>query len=542
MREECGQAMAVLGLGIFLLVGLAGVSIEVGHGYYALELLQASTNAATLAAASGLPSGPAAQAYADQYSSLANQENRAGILQNVTLTVTPYCSSLVSTDLNVPCQSATSGAATYNAVKVVQTAITPLWFGPFGHVPLFNLSATGTAAMAGGVYPPYNIAVVMDTTASMGGTDKTGQCSGTQETCALAGFRTLLGIALPCESGQTCASVGSSPDDAISLFVFPPILNTSVSSDTDCSSGSPAAQKYIVPTLPTTPAASAVTYQVIPFSGGDTYRVSDTAQTLNAGDPLVMAAGGPQTTGGSNCSGLGTPGGAGTYYAQAIYAAGAALQVQQAGRPGSANILILLSDGNATSTTTYTGSGKTAVFSATSQLQPSSPGSLNGITGNNPTSPTYPSAVGECGQAVQAAADVATQTSVTIGGTAVALNNTGQPFTQVYTIGYGSPNSADSSDCASDQTYTATVTAPSVTAGTWPSATGPGESSAAIKAKSPCAALAAMATTEGNFFSDDSNGCKASSVPNAGITSLSSIFGQIISSLAHPKLIPNGSS
>jgi Flp pilus assembly protein TadG len=535
MREECGQAMAVLGLGIFMLVGLAGVSIEVGHGYYALELLQASTDAATLAAASGLPNGTTAQAYADQYSSLANQENRIGLLQNVAVTVTPYCSSTVTNDLNVPCVAASSGATSYNAVKVVQTAITPLWFGPFGHVPLFNLSATGTAAMAGGVYPPYNIAVVMDTTASMGDADKTGQCSGTQETCALAGFQQLLQLAYPCEAGQTCTSVTSSPDDAVSLFVFPPILTSSISADTDCSSGSPTAQKYTVPTLPTSPTTAAATYQVIPFSSGVSYKTSDTAQTLNTSDSLVIAAGG-------GCSnGLGTPGGAGTYYAQAIYTAQAALVAEQTARPGSKNIMILLSDGNATSTVTYTSSKNTAIATAAtgcggsgqpacSDLVPTAANSLNGVAFNNPTSTTYPSAVGECGQAVEAAYRAATNTS---------YNNAGS-FTHVYTIGYGSPNSGSSSNCGPDQTYTGTFT---TGGGNWPA----GETVSGvgtIAKNSPCAALAAMASSPSFFFTDGSGSpaCPASTLPNAGISSLSTIFGKIIQSLSHPKLIPNGSA
>ena len=44
LKEESGQVFAITGLGALLLVGLAGLAIEVGHGYYALELLQASTD------------------------------------------------------------------------------------------------------------------------------------------------------------------------------------------------------------------------------------------------------------------------------------------------------------------------------------------------------------------------------------------------------------------------------------------------------------------------------------------------------------------
>ena len=106
LKEESGQVFAVTGMGALLLVGLAGLSIEVGHGYYALELLQASTDEATIAAASGLPSSTQAQTNAQNYSSEVAEQNKLNILQNIQLQVTPFCSTTVSTNLNVPCQAA----------------------------------------------------------------------------------------------------------------------------------------------------------------------------------------------------------------------------------------------------------------------------------------------------------------------------------------------------------------------------------------------------------------------------------------------------
>ena len=88
MKEESGQIFVITGLGAMLLVGLAGLAIEVGHGYFALELLQASTNEATLAAAGALPDADTALANAQKYSSMANQDNAIGLLQVTNLTVT----------------------------------------------------------------------------------------------------------------------------------------------------------------------------------------------------------------------------------------------------------------------------------------------------------------------------------------------------------------------------------------------------------------------------------------------------------------------
>jgi len=36
LKEESGQVFVMTGLGALLLVGLAGIAIEVGHGYFAL--------------------------------------------------------------------------------------------------------------------------------------------------------------------------------------------------------------------------------------------------------------------------------------------------------------------------------------------------------------------------------------------------------------------------------------------------------------------------------------------------------------------------
>ncbi len=229
------------------------------------------------------------------------------------------------------------------------------------------------------------------------------------------------------------------------------------------------------------------TYQVIPFSSN--YRTSDSATTLNTAADIVIASGG------SGCAGITAPGGEGTYYAQVIYAAQAALVAEQNANPGSQNAMIILSDGDATSSAS---SGQIAVASGG--------GTLNGTGGN--TSYTYPSALGECGQAVQAAYDAANNSS---------YNNTGS-FTRVYTIGYG----AETSGCTTDKTYSATVTGGG---GSW----GPGDS--------PCQSIAAMASDPGYFYSDDANGCASSNGTN--YTQLTQIFQAIATSFSTPRLVPN---
>ncbi len=99
-----------------------------------------------------------------------------------------------------------------------------------------------------------------------------------------------------------------------------------------------------------------------------------------------------------------SPGGEGTYYAGAIYAAQASLVAAKAANPGSQNVMIILSDGDSNaSKAQLAGSAST-------------------------TSGVYPSTKNQCHQAVTAA-----QAATAAG-------------TMVYTVAYG----ADSSGCSTD--------------------------------------------------------------------------------------------
>jgi Flp pilus assembly protein TadG len=592
LKDESGQVFVITGLGCLLLVGLAGLAIEVGHGFFALELLQASTNEATLAAATGLPSASQATAYANAYSSKVQQENAIGILQSAVLTVTPFCSSTVTTSYGVNCVADAAGDTAYNAVQVTQTATSGLWIGQMFGVPLFNLKAVGVAAMDANACKLCNIALIMDTTGSMGQPDSASDCTvstKTSETCALQGFRSLLAGAYPCYAGQTCTSGTSTPDDVVSLYVFPTIASNTIGDDDVCNTSAPNSVPYSMPAL-----AAGSTYQVIPYSSGATYRLNDAVATgLNPTDPLVYAAGG--STG--QCSGLNPEGGEGTYYAQVIYQAGHDLQVEQAARPGSKNFLIVLSDGNATATEEYTTATLKGITATTlndgnnaspSEMVPTTwpaaNASYSSINGTKATAwsaqqniYTYPSAIGQCGQAVQAAYDVANSQTVTystLDGTSTTYtlnNNDPSAYTAIYTIAFGSPNtskgsgnsgsnpksSSSSEGCYTDLPYNASsnywnacgfsVAATTCTStvttsgGSWPT---PDAGETGIAASSPCAALGAMASNPKNFYSDrgdSASPCPGSSV-NSGITSLQAIFTSILNSLGSPKLIPLGTT
>ncbi len=531
LKNERGQAGVILIVAMSTTTAISGLSIESAHIYYAYRLLQASTNAAALAAATDMPdigtsstpvSGTSYYAL-HQYSSESGKLNATNLLSNVSISGNFYCSSnTVGGSLNVGCQAPPTGegscsgsSSTCNAITATQTATLPLWFGGLVGFRSLNVTATATAAMRGGYNTPWNIAIIMDTTNSMTNSDGGGQCNNTRINCALQGLQVLLGDLYPCQLGQTCtATSGVVPVDAVSLFAFPAMTTGTVSHDYICKTSNPSIVAYTMPntspayTAGTGPASNlmlptADTYQVMNFQ--DNYKTSDTSG-LNQGEGIVIAAG---DSGVSGCSGMQAPGGEGTYYAQAIFAAQAALATQQSNNPGSQNAIILLSDGDASAcaSNAYTTGG---ACSTKAQIV-ATEGTLNGTgtSSSNPSgyrSPTYPSALGECGQAVLAAQYAANQ------GTAV------------YTIGYGAPTSGG---CATDKTYSATVT---TNGGSW---TAGGQ---------PCGALAAMASSTVNFYSDDGAGCLATSPTNQTITKLTSIFRAITNNMTVPRLIPTGAS
>jgi hypothetical protein len=58
----------------------------------------------------------------------------------------------------------------------------------------------------------------------------------------------------------------------------------------------------------------------------------------------------------------------------------------------------------------------------------------------------------------------------------------------------------------------------------------------------PCQAIAAMASAQVNFYSDDGDGCEATAPSNQNLTKLTAIFRAITDNMSSPRLIPNGTT
>ncbi|MGB6782888.1 MAG: pilus assembly protein TadG-related protein [Terracidiphilus sp.] len=411
LTGDAGQMMPIMALLGAAMIALGGFCIDLGHAYICKRELQASADAAALAGAYALTETTATAASvknaAISYTSTTGDENANPAFVSVVPTVTPECLTTVA-NWGVLCSGSTAGD---NAVQVLETATINTWFiravAVFGVTSLqtLTLKAESTAAMRGSNNAPYNIAPIIDTTASMGDEDTDASCNNTRIYCALQGVQTLLKSLSPCgpSSGSGCSAF-----DTVSLFTFPNIEAVDQKDDSTCPTSNPAIPAYTFPTIGATwsaPSGTTGTYQVTSFL--DNYSANNEANGgLNTASALAIATG---ASGKSNCKGLQTPGGDGTFYAGAIYAAQSALVAAQASNPGSKNAIVILSDGAANTTTFQTG-----------------------ITYN--ANGTYPSKVDQCQEAV-AAAQYASAHGTT-----------------VYVVAYGASSAGSKSQCTTDAT------------------------------------------------------------------------------------------
>ena len=420
-KDQRGQVLPWMALLMVLFLGMAGLTIDLSHAYVVYRALQASTDSATLAGAYAMTlSGATSTTVGNQvkaYSSLttgAGTTSGAGAnadynVPNVTLATPTLTCVTNSVYVQVPCTASATGD---NVIQVTQTAQVPMYFiqalKVFGNrtPSTIPVSVTSTAAMQSGANQALNLAVVLDTTSSMNSQDNDTNCGNTRLYCSLQGMQTLLQSLSPCSTGSTSSNCLSGYDQ-VSLFTFPNIQANQASDDTSCPTTNPNIPSYSAPAIPgasnttwTAPSGTSATYQVTNFE--DNYSTNNQQNGGIATGTALGIASGANT--GTNCGGLQAPGGDGTYIAGAMYAAMTALQAEQAANPGSKSAIILLSDGEASSTKFGSGFG---------------------------TGSTYPSKNDQCRQTV-AAGQYATQT---LGMT-------------VYTVAYGS--SANTSDCGTD--------------------------------------------------------------------------------------------
>jgi len=540
--EERGQMLAMVALMMMAMLGVTAMVVDVGRVFISYHELVASTDAAALAGGEALgqpgstvgSSTSTTNGAVNTYSSTSGDDNAFSNLTGVKTTVTPKCLTTL-TNQGIPC----FGAGSFNAIQVTQTVNMPTTFAAMFGTATVPLTATSTAAMAGAATTPYNVAIILDTTSSMSSSDSNcafpGNSNPNRLQCSLNGVRTLLGELFPCASeSSTCtvsSEVASNPVDQVALFTFPNITTTTVSDDQKCPVGTPITNDaYAFPSATLTASNSAtanpptgqfvqftpsgktavtMTYEVSYLGSTNTtngflsdYRASDTASSLNASSILTIAAGG------ASCPGITNPGGAGTFYAGVLYAAADALIAEEVKTPTAQPAIILVSDGDASSTTAQMAGGTNA------------PGKDTAPTGTTPLNATgggtYPSWVNECHQAITAAQNIAAGGFDSSGNWNSASSSTNNKTIRIYAVAYG----AESTGCTTDKT--------SIT---------------------PCTTMGDIASSPAFFFSDfnqSGSGKDTSCVGTGGagqsLTSISDIFNAIFTTFTVARLIPNSTS
>jgi Flp pilus assembly protein TadG len=498
-RDQRGQVLPWMALLMILFLGFAGLSMDLGQAYVAQRELQASSDAAALAGGYAMTvaneTTAQVQSYAARYGSASSCSYSGSCpganvnpgLPSATISVSLSCNSF-ATAMGVPC----SGPGSSNAIQVVETTKLQTPFihvlNMFGvHSPSsLTISTTSTASMLGSS-KAYNVAVVLDSTGSMGSGDTDGNCASgtTKEVCALSGIQTLLSGLQPCSPGSTSSNC-KSEFDSVGLFTFPNVKASTAVDATTCTTNSPQGAPYMAPVIGaawSAPTGNSPNYEI---SSGflDNYSATNASGgsiVTSTANPLEIATGADT---GRNCNGLTNPiSGQGTYLAGAIYAAQSALVAAQTANPGSLNALVILTDGDANASNTFTNAAGTTLTSRTTPAL-----NTNGI---------YPSMIDQCQQAI-----TATQYAASNG-------------TSVYVVAY----QAGASGCSTD----------------------------ASAYRDPCANLQAMALNAGsttaypaNFYSDataaNRGACTSTANPNL---TLNQAFKAVSFGLTGSRLIPN---
>lgn len=321
-RSERGAVTIFAAIGAIAFVGFAAITVDVAYVFHDKRVLQASADAAALAGAMDLYNNGATSAVttANDYSGASGKKNANAYLSVTTTAQTVNCTGYTG----ATCTVTTTNP---NGIVVTETANAPLYFARIFGASTLPLSATAYALETGGKNKDIDVAVIIDSTASMNTLD--GACTianATRFDCALNGLRTLLNGFTP-------------PDQQVSLFTFPGLNSTTdAAAEYDCSSTTPSSiAQYNASANP--PTTTPPVYMVAGLSSD--YK---SGSSLNTGSNLVIAARG----GASGCTaGMTAIGGAGTFYADAVTAAYNYLQ--NSGRSGVDKMIIVLSDGDANS-------------------------------------------------------------------------------------------------------------------------------------------------------------------------------------------------
>ena len=231
-RDRKGSTIAIVAALVPALVGVGGLTVDVGRVMAAKQALNAGTQAAALAGAFALS---ASGATSTTVTNAITAWNSANPVANVTVTASTPTLSCVTATSNLPTCSGTNP----NAVSVSQTGTVSTFFlGAFGRSS-FTLSSAASAAKAGGTAQPLNVMFVLDATGSMGDEDTNCTVPGVSRPsrfkCALYSIQSVLKV-MPTSAGN------------VGLMVFPGLASQFTPTSTGCPT-QPASTKYYTTTI-----------------------------------------------------------------------------------------------------------------------------------------------------------------------------------------------------------------------------------------------------------------------------------------------------
>ena len=379
-RDRKGGMTMLLAIMVPAAVGVAGLTVDVGRALAAKRALEAGTQAAALAGAYALASPTATSS---TVTTAISSWNTANPISNLTLTSSTPTLQCVTSTSNLPSCNGTSP----NVVSVTQTASVSTYFLKALGRDSFTLTSTVSAAKAGGNAQSLNVMFVLDATGSMSDTDS--NCTGVPGISSPTRFQCAL------YSIQSVLKVMPTSLDKVGLMIFPG-MGTQFSPTSHPCATQPSSVKYMT---------TNIKYQ-IHTAFDDTY--NDGNGSLVTTSPMVQAIGNYKTSSSlSPC--VRNPGGQGSYAAEVIAKAQAAMPAVVA---GTQNVIIFLSDGGFNADSDNFASG----FSA--------------------------KATNQCKQAVEAAQ------AVTTAGT------------KVYSVAYGASTATSGSDsCSTESGYSPKYTA-----------------------------------------------------------------------------------
>ena len=315
LRNQRGSTTLIFAGMATAMVGLAGLTIDLGRAYAAKSGFDAATESAALAGAYALQSPNATTA---SVQSAVDAWTTAHPALNVTSSTATATLSCVTSTANLPSCNGTNP----NAVTIMQTATISTHFLKAVGVQSLTLTSTKKASKAGGNATPLNVMFVLDATGSMGGSDSNctvpGKSNPTRFQCALYSI-------------QSTLKVMPTSMDKAGLMVFPGLASQYSPTSHPCPTYPNSVPYY----------TSTIKYQI---GTGLNATYNDSVGALVTTSPLIQAVGVYKASGesGSLTPCVTNRGGQGSYLAEVLIKAQAALPVVA----GTQNVIIILSDGD----------------------------------------------------------------------------------------------------------------------------------------------------------------------------------------------------